>query len=67
MKKTLRFSLLGLALMLAGNIMAQKTVTIDFDADYCKMVDDITAADIQRMAKRILDAKRCTEVTMLSE
>ena len=34
MKKTLRFSLLGLALMLAGNIMAQKTVTIDFDADY---------------------------------
>ena len=40
---------------------------IDFDADYCKMVDDITAADIQRMAKRILDAKRCTEVTMLSE
>ena len=40
---------------------------IDFDINYCKMVDDITAADIQRMAKRILDAKRCTEVTMLSE
>lgn len=34
MKKTLRFSLLSMLLMLAGNVMAQKTVTIDFDNDY---------------------------------
>lgn len=36
MKKTLRFSLLSLALMLVGNVMAQG-VTIDFDADYAKL------------------------------
>ncbi|MBR0275274.1 MAG: hypothetical protein IJQ76_03605 [Prevotella sp.] len=34
MKKTLRFSLLSMLLMLASNVMAQKTVTIDFDNDY---------------------------------
>ena len=39
----------------------------DFDIDYCKMVNDMTPADVQRMARRILDAKRCIEVTMLSE
>ena len=39
----------------------------DFDRDYCKMVGDVTAADIQRMAQRLLAAKRCIEVTMLSE
>ena len=39
----------------------------DFDKDYCKMVNDITPADIQRMAQQILAAKRCIEVTMLSE
>ena len=39
----------------------------DFDADYCKMVNDMTAQDVQRMAQRLLDAKRCIEVTMLSE
>ena len=39
----------------------------DFDKDYCKMVEDMTAAQIQRMAQRLLDAKRCIEVTMLSE
>ena len=39
----------------------------DFDRDYCKMVSDVTAADIQRMAQRLLAAKRCIEVTMLSE
>ena len=39
----------------------------DFDIDYCKMVNDMTAADVQRMAQRILAAKRCIEVTMLSE
>lgn len=36
MKKTLRFSLLSLALMLVGNVMAQG-VTIDFDNDYAKL------------------------------
>ena len=39
----------------------------DFDKDYCKMVEDMTPAKIQRMAQRLLDAKRCIEVTMLSE
>ena len=39
----------------------------DFDRDYCKMVNDVTAADIQRMAQRLLAAKRCIEVTMLSD
>ena len=31
------------------------------------MVEEMTAAQIQRMAQRLLDAKRCIEVTMLSE
>ena len=39
----------------------------DFDKDYCKMVEEMTPAKIQRMAQRLLDAKRCIEVTMLSE
>ena len=39
----------------------------DFDRDYCQMVERMTAADVQRMAQRILAAKRCIEVTMLSE
>ena len=40
---------------------------VDFDKDYCKMVEEMTPAKIQRMAQRLLDAKRCIEVTMLSE
>ncbi|WP_091899603.1 hypothetical protein [Prevotella sp. lc2012] len=39
----------------------------DFDRDYCKMVQEMTAEDVQRMAQRLLAAKRCIEVTMLSE
>lgn len=39
----------------------------DFDRDYCKMVGEVSAADVQRMAQRLLAAKRCIEVTMLSE
>ena len=39
----------------------------DFDRDYCKMVNDMTAANVQRMAQQLLAAKRCIEVTMLSE
>ena len=39
----------------------------DFDKDYCKMVEEMTAEKIQRMAQRLLDAKRRIEVTMLSE
>ena len=39
----------------------------DFNRDYCKMVEEMTPAQIQRMAQRLLDAKRCIEVTMLSE
>ncbi len=40
---------------------------VDFDRDYCTMVQKITAPDVQRMARRLLDAGRCIEVTMLSE
>ena len=40
---------------------------VDFDKDYKKLVTETTAADVQQMARRILDAKRCIEVTMLSE
>ena len=39
----------------------------DFDRDYCKMVEEMKASDVQRMAQKILAAKRCIEVTMLSE
>jgi len=39
----------------------------DFDKDYCKMVEEMTAEQVQRMAQHLLDAKRCIEVTMLSE
>ncbi len=39
----------------------------DFDRDYCKMVQDMTAGDVQRMAQRLIAAGRCIEVTMLSE
>ena len=39
----------------------------DFDKDYCKMVDAISGADIQKMAKLLLQQKRRIEVTMLSE
>ena len=39
----------------------------DFDRDYCKMVQDMKADDVQRMAQQLLAAKRCIEVTMLSE
>ena len=39
----------------------------DFDRDYKLMVQQTTAADVQQMARKMLDAKRCIEVTMLSE
>ena len=39
----------------------------NFDLDYCKMVENMQPADVQRMAQKILAAKRCIEVTMLSE
>ena len=40
---------------------------VDFDLDYCKLVEDMTARDVQQMAQRLLAAGRCIEVTMLSE
>ena len=40
---------------------------VDFDCDYCKMVEKMTPGDVQRMAQRLLAAGRCIEVTMLSE
>ena len=39
----------------------------DFDKDYCKMVEAMTSRQVQRMAQRLIDARRCIEVTMLSE
>ena len=39
----------------------------DFDRDYKMMVRNITASDVQQMARQLIDAKRCIEVTMLSE
>ena len=40
---------------------------VDFDTDYCKMCDDVTAADVQQMACELLRQGRRIEVTMLSE
>lgn len=40
---------------------------VDFDIDYKKMVDSMTAWQIQRMAQFLLQTNRCIEVTMLSE
>ena len=39
----------------------------DFDANYCQMVEQMKPEQVQQMARRLLDAKRCIEVTMLSE
>ncbi len=39
----------------------------DFDRDYKKMVEETTVDDVREMARTILAAKRCIEVTMLSE
>jgi zinc protease len=39
----------------------------DFDRDYCKMVEAMTPQQVQQMARRLLDAQRHIEVTMLSE
>ena len=39
----------------------------DFDKDYCKMVDNLTASDVQKMAKELLRQNHRVEVTMLSE
>lgn len=39
----------------------------DFDKDYKKMVDDMTAEDIQQMARELLRQDHRIEVTMLSE
>jgi zinc protease len=39
----------------------------DFDTNYCQMVEQMTAQQVQQMAQRLLDAKRCIEVTMLSD
>ena len=39
----------------------------DFHENYCQMVEDMKPEDIQQMAQKLLAAKRCIEVTMLSE
>jgi zinc protease len=39
----------------------------DFDAGYCDMARQMTAADIQKMARILLQQKNRIEVTMLSE
>lgn len=38
----------------------------DFDRDYCQMVEQMTARQVQQMAQRLLAARRRIEVTMLS-
>lgn len=43
MKKTLRFTLLSMLLMLCGNAMAQKTVTIDINNDVATIFPTITS------------------------
>ena len=40
---------------------------VDFDHDYCRMVEAMTPGQVQQMARRLLAAGRCIEVTMLSE
>ena len=39
----------------------------DFDAGYCDMARQMTAADIQQMARILLQQKNRIEITMLSE
>ena len=39
----------------------------DFDIDYCKMCNEMTAQDVQSMAKQLLQSGCRIEVTMLSE
>ena len=39
----------------------------DFDKDYKLLVQQTTADDVKQIAQKILAAKRCIEVTMLSE
>ena len=39
----------------------------DFDKDYCKMVDALSARDVQQMAKELLRQNHRIEVTMMSE
>ena len=40
---------------------------VDFDKDYKKMVSEVTAQQVQHMARQLLASKRRIEVTMLSE
>lgn len=40
---------------------------VDFDKDYKKMVGEVTAQQVQHMARQLLASKRRIEVTMLSE
>ena len=40
---------------------------VDFDRDYKQLVNQVTAADVQRMAQQLLASGRRIEVTMLSE
>ena len=39
----------------------------DFDKDYCKMCEEITASEVQQMAKTMLNSGYRVEVTMQSE
>ena len=39
----------------------------DFDINYCQMVEQMTPQQVQQMARRMLEAQRRIEVTMLSE
>ena len=39
----------------------------DFDRDYTKLVEQITAEDVQNLARELLKQNRRVEITMLSE
>lgn len=40
--------------------------SVDFDLNYCQMVEEMTPGQVQQMAQCLLDAQRRIEVTMLS-
>ena len=39
----------------------------DFDRDYTKLVEQVTAEDVQNLARELLKQNRRVEITMLSE
>lgn len=40
---------------------------IDYDTDYVRRIRKLTTKDIQAIARNLVAANRCIEITMLSE